>query len=64
MEGMEYFYELYTGLPRGGPGDNKSTRKAFSYLKICHLNHLFLISAAAPDSSQLKWQEWSAEAGR
>ncbi len=33
MEGMEYFYELYTGLPRGGPGDNESTRKAFSYLK-------------------------------
>ena len=33
MEGMQYFYELYTGLPRGGPGDNKSTRKAFSYLK-------------------------------
>jgi ubiquinone/menaquinone biosynthesis C-methylase UbiE len=32
MEGIEYFYELYTGLPRGGPGDNKSTRKAFSYL--------------------------------
>jgi len=33
MEGMEYFYELYTGLPRGGPGDDRSTRKAFSYLK-------------------------------
>jgi len=33
MEGMEYCYELYTGLPRGGPGDNQSTRKAFSYLK-------------------------------
>lgn len=33
MDGMEYFYELYTGLPRGGPGDNTSTRKAFSYLK-------------------------------
>lgn len=33
MEGMEYFYELFSGLPRGGPGDNKSTRKAFSLLK-------------------------------
>jgi len=33
MEGMEYFYELFRNLPRGGPGDNKSTRKAFSYLK-------------------------------
>lgn len=30
MEGMEYFYELYEGLPRGGPGDNKSTRRAFN----------------------------------
>lgn len=33
MEGMEYFYEVFSGLPRGGPGDNQSTRKAFSYLK-------------------------------
>jgi len=33
MEGMEYFYELFYNLPRGGPGDNKFTRKAFSYLK-------------------------------
>jgi len=33
MEGMEYFYELFLSLPRGGPGDNKSTRKAFSFLK-------------------------------
>jgi len=33
MEEMKYFYELFTGLPRGGPGDNKSTRQAFSYLK-------------------------------
>jgi len=33
MEGTEYFYELFRSLPRGGPGDNKSTRKAFSYLK-------------------------------
>ena len=33
MEGVEYFYELFSSLPRGGPGDNKSTRKAFAYLK-------------------------------
>jgi len=33
MEGMEYFYEVFSCLPRGGPGDNQSTRKAFSYLK-------------------------------
>ena len=30
MDGMEYFYELFEALPRGGPGDNKSTKKAFN----------------------------------
>lgn len=29
MEGMEYLYELCERLPRCGPGDNKSTRRAF-----------------------------------
>jgi cyclopropane fatty-acyl-phospholipid synthase-like methyltransferase len=33
MEGMQYFYELFRNLPRGGPGDNQSTRKAFGYLR-------------------------------
>lgn len=33
MEGMKYFHELFLGLPRAGLGDNKFTRKAFSYLK-------------------------------
>jgi len=33
MDGMEYFYELFVGLPRDGPGDNVSTQKAFTYLK-------------------------------
>ncbi|MEJ2673362.1 MAG: class I SAM-dependent methyltransferase [Deltaproteobacteria bacterium] len=30
MEGMEYFNELFEALPRGGPGDNESTRRAFN----------------------------------
>jgi len=30
MEGMKYFYELFEALPRGGPGDNESTRCAFN----------------------------------
>lgn len=30
---MNYFYELYEGLPRGGPGDRFSTRKAFSFMR-------------------------------
>ena len=42
MEGMEYFYELFLGLPRGGPGDSKSTRKAFSYLKNLPFKPLIL----------------------
>ena len=30
---MKYFFELYESLPRQGPGDNKSTKKAFQILK-------------------------------
>ena len=32
MEGMKYFYELFEALPRGGPGDNESTRRAFNII--------------------------------
>jgi ubiquinone/menaquinone biosynthesis C-methylase UbiE len=27
---MEYFYELFEALPRGGPGDEESTRRAYN----------------------------------
>ena len=30
MEGMQYFYELFEALPRGGPGDEESTRRAYN----------------------------------
>jgi len=30
MEGIEYTYELFESLPRCGPGDNKSTQRAFN----------------------------------
>ena len=30
---MDYFFELYDALPRGGPGDNESTCKAFKLVK-------------------------------
>ena len=30
MEGIEYIYELCELLPRSGPGDNESTRRAFN----------------------------------
>ena len=33
MEKMKYFYELFSMLPRGGPGDNKSTQKAFNLME-------------------------------
>ena len=32
MEGMEYLYELCEALPRCGPGDNESTRRAFNVI--------------------------------
>jgi len=48
MEGMEYFYELYTGLSRGGPGDNASTQKAFSYLKNLPFEPLILDIGCGP----------------
>ena len=30
MEGIKYLYELCERLPRCGPGDNQSTRRAFN----------------------------------
>jgi len=30
MQGIEYIYELCEALPRSGPGDNKSTRRAYN----------------------------------
>ena len=33
MEIPDIFFEIFNNLPRGGPGDNESTRKAFSSLR-------------------------------
>ena len=33
MEIPDIFFEIFNNLPRGGPGDNESTRKAFSLLR-------------------------------
>jgi len=33
MEKMDFFMELYGSLPRAGPGDNASTRKAYSMIR-------------------------------
>jgi ubiquinone/menaquinone biosynthesis C-methylase UbiE len=33
MDKMDFFMELYGSLPRAGPGDNASTRKAYSMIQ-------------------------------
>jgi len=33
MDRMDYFIELFSALPRAGPGDNASTRKAFEMME-------------------------------
>jgi len=33
MEAMKYFYELFSMLPRQGPGDNQSTQEAFRLME-------------------------------
>ena len=42
MEGMEYLYELFEALPRCGPGDNESTRRAFNSIPKPP-NHPFIL---------------------
>ena len=32
MEGLEYLYELFESMPRGGPGNSSSTRRAFEMI--------------------------------
>ena len=51
---MEYFFELYSGLPRGGPGDNQSTRKAFSYLKNLPVEPYILDIGCGPGMQTLE----------
>ena len=54
MKDMEYFYELFSGLPRGGPGDNKSTQKAFAYLKSLPTKPLILDIGCGPGMQTLE----------
>jgi len=51
---MEYFYELFRSLPRGGPGDNQSTRKAFHYLKNLPSEPLILDIGCGPGIQTLE----------
>jgi len=54
MEGMEYFYELFRSLPRGGPGDIQSTRKAFGYLMNVPSNAFILDIGCGPGLQTLE----------
>jgi len=33
MEGEKYFFEMFDGLPRAGPGDDECTRRAFTAME-------------------------------
>ena len=48
MEEMEYFYELFESLPRCGPGDNKSTRRAFNTIPKPPVHPLVLDIGCGP----------------
>ena len=48
MDGMEYFYELFEALPRGGPGDIQSTRKAFNTIPHPPVQPLILDIGCGP----------------
>ncbi len=54
MNEMKYFYELFESLPRGGPGDNDSTRKAFSMMKDLPSKPLILDLGCGPGMQTLE----------
>jgi SAM-dependent methyltransferase len=54
MEKMDYFYELYTGLPRGGPGDNESTRRAYNCMENLPSEPLILDIGCGPGMQTLE----------
>ena len=48
MESIDYFYDIYKELPRGGPGDNQSTRLAYSKLRDLPLKPKILDIGSGP----------------
>ncbi len=44
----EFFWVIHSGLPREGPGDNKSTRKAYRMLKDLPKNPRILDVGCGP----------------
>jgi len=45
---MNLFFELHSGLPREGPGDNASTMRAFSYLNALPPNPIIVDIGCGP----------------
>ncbi|HDS59186.1 MAG TPA: class I SAM-dependent methyltransferase [Thermoplasmatales archaeon] len=54
VEGMEYFYEMFEGLPRAGPGDNASTRRAFGAMKNLPPRPLILDIGCGPGMQSIE----------
>lgn len=46
--GQDFFWEIHSGLPREGPGDNASTRKAFAALPTLPAEPFILDVACGP----------------
>lgn len=51
---MDIFYEIHKDLPREAPGDNQSTKKAFSYLKDLPENAMILDIGCGPGMQTLE----------
>jgi SAM-dependent methyltransferase len=60
MQRMDYFIELYGALPRCGPGDNASTRKAFEAMKFLPLEPRILDVGCGPGAQTIELLRLSA----
>ena len=54
MDRMDYFVELYGGLPRAGPGDDASTRRAFGMMEDLTAEPLILDIGCGPGMQTLE----------
>ena len=53
------FWEIHTGLPREGPGDNESTRKAYRILKELPENPRILDISCGPGMQTIELAKMS-----
>ena len=54
MKGMKYFYELFEALPRCGPGDGESTRRAFRNISDLPIKPLILDIGCGPGQQTIE----------